>query len=67
MKINHMEILNCNERQGKSIQEIEGSYKMIGLSLLFFVGMMAYTSLTKSSKGMESAAEKKTEMHLVKN
>jgi len=62
-----MEILNCNERQGKSIEELEGSYKMIGLCLLFFVAMMAYTSLNKSAQHSESQLEKKSGMELVQN
>lgn len=62
-----MEILNCNERQGKSMEELEGSYKMIGLCLLFFVAMMAYTSLNKASQHSESQLEKKADMQLVQN
>jgi hypothetical protein len=30
-----MEVLNSHERQGKTVGEIEGSYKMMGLSILF--------------------------------
>jgi len=62
-----MEILNCNERQGKSIEDLEGSYKIIGLSMLFFIVMMVYTSLNKSAKNSETQLEKKSEMQLVQN
>jgi len=62
-----MEILNCNERQGKSIEDLEGSYKIIGLSMLFFVVMMAYNSLNKSAKNSETHLEKKSEIQLVQN
>lgn len=62
-----MEILNCNERQGKSIEELEGSYKMFGLSLLFFIAMIAYTSLTKSAQHAETQLENKAATQLVQN
>jgi len=62
-----MEILNCNERQGKSIEDLEGSYKIIGLSMLFFIVIMVYTSLNKSAKNSETQLEKKSEMQLVQN
>lgn len=62
-----MEILNCNERQGKSIEDLEGSYKIIGLSMLFFIVMMVCTSLNKSAKNSETQLEKKSEMQLVQN
>ncbi len=62
-----MEILNCNERQGKSIEDLESSYKIIGLSILIFVVMMAYTSLNKTAKNSETQVEKKAEMQLVQN
>lgn len=62
-----MEILNCNERQGKSLEGIEDSYKMMGLSLLFFVSMIVYVSLHKTVKNAETHLEKKGSIHLVQN
>ena len=62
-----MEILNCNERQGKSIEGLEDSYKMMGLSLLFFVAMIIYGSLHKIVKNAETQLEKKGSIHLVQN
>ncbi len=67
VKSRKMEILNLNERQGKSIEDLEGSYKIIGLSMLIFIVMMAYTSLNKSAKNSETQLEKKAEMQLVQN
>lgn len=62
-----MEVLNSHERQGKTVGEIEGSYKMMGLSILFVLVMMAYSSITRSSDKMESQTAQKANTHLVKN
>ena len=61
-----MEILNCNERQGKSIEGLEDSYKMMGLSLLFFVAMIIYISLNEIAKIVKTPLEIKGSIHLLK-
>ncbi len=62
-----MEILNCNERQGKSVEAMEGSYKMMGLSLLFFVVMIVYVSLNEIAKVAKTQLEVKGSIHLFQN
>ncbi len=61
-----MEILNCNERQGKSVEAMEDSNKMMGLSLLFFVVMIAYVSLNEIAKVAKTQLEVKGSIHLLK-
>lgn len=62
-----MEVLNSHERQGKTVGEIESSYKMMGISILFVLVMMAYSSLTRSSDKMESSTAKPADVQLVQN
>ncbi|MDD2792411.1 MAG: hypothetical protein PHD73_04475 [Sediminibacterium sp.] len=62
-----MEVLNSHERQGKTVGEIEGSYKMMGLSILFVLVMMVYSSLTRSSDKLESQTAQKANVELVQN
>jgi cell division protein FtsB len=62
-----MEILNYNERQGKSLEEIESSAKIFGFSLIFLLILFAYTSYTKQSKAIQQLSAEKTAMQLVKN
>jgi hypothetical protein len=62
-----MEILNYNERQGKSIEEIESSAKIFGFSLVFLLILFAYTAYIKQTKDIQELSAKKTAMQLVKN
>lgn len=61
-----METLNCNERQGKSMEGMEDSYKMMGLSLLFFVLMIAYVSINEIAKIAKTQLVIKGSIHLLK-
>lgn len=61
-----MKTLNNNERQGKSMEGMEESYKMMGLSLLFFTLMIAYVSLNEIAKVAKTQLEVKGSIHLLK-
>ncbi|MEI6264259.1 MAG: hypothetical protein WCP74_04105 [Sphingobacteriia bacterium] len=61
-----METLNNNERQGKSSEGLADSYKMMGLSLLFFTLMIAYVSLNEIAKIAKTQLEVKGSIHLLK-